>query len=228
VADSYVTVPALNLNTNTVSFAMWIRPNGPQLDYTGFLMTRSGTSAGIGYGGDFSSNRGQLIYTWNNGTTWTFPSGLMIPSDKWSFVAVAIDENNAALYLCYKDESNADVLLSTNNSTVHISEAWGGSARIGGDPNGDGRTFNGIVDEVTVFNRTLSPAEVLDLYRGGGVTPVRLSIERSAPNVILTWPQGVLQEALSVLGPWANNPAASPYSVLPSGAQKVYRVRVSQ
>ena len=145
---------------------MWIKPNGPQSDYAGLLMTRSGTHAGIGYGGDFSNNRGQLIYTWNNDSSWMFPSGLSIPADSWSFVAVVIEPTKATLYLY-----NTTAQLSATNAMPHESEAWGGPARIGGDPNNVNRTFNGDVDEVAVFNYALTPAQVLNLYNGSPRLP---------------------------------------------------------
>ncbi|HZO57052.1 MAG TPA: LamG-like jellyroll fold domain-containing protein, partial [Bryobacteraceae bacterium] len=225
--DSYVAVPALNLNTNAVSFTMWIHPNGAQPDYAGLFFTRSGTSGGVGYGGDFSGNRGQLGYTWNNNTTWEFQSGLMVLEGKWSFAAVVIEATQARLYLFYKDANGADVLLSTNNPIAHTSEAWNGDARIGRDPGHDDRIFNGIIDEVAVFNRALTPTQVLNLYQAGDTPAVRLTIERAAPNLRLSWPQGTLQEALSVSGPWTNNPASSPYVFPPAGLQKFYRVLVS-
>jgi len=220
--ESWVTVPALNLNTVAVSFTMWIKPNGAQSDYTGLFMTRNGTSAGIGYGGDFSGNRGQLIYTWNNDSTWTFQSGLTIPSDYWSFVAVVIAPIKATLYLY-----NTNGQLSATNAIPHTSEAWAGPARIGGDPNNIDRTFNGDVDEVAVFNKALTPAQVLNLYNG--VTSGRLTIQRSATNLTLGWAEGVLQEATSLTGPWSavNGAAAPSHTVTPTGAQKFYRVRVS-
>jgi hypothetical protein len=225
--DSFVSVPALNLNTNEVTFTMWIHPNGTPPDYAGLFFTRSGTQGGVGYGGDFSGNRGQLAYTWNNNTTWEFQSGLIVPEGKWSFVAVVIKADEARLYLYYKDANGADVLLSTNNPIAHISEAWNGTATIGRDPGHDNRVFGGVIDEVAVFNRALTPTQVLNLYQAGDTPGVRLTIEGAAPNLRLSWPQGTLQEALSVTGPWTNNPASSPYVFPPAGLQKFYRVRVS-
>jgi len=220
--ESWVTVPALNLSTVAVSFTMWIKPNGTQSDYAGLFMTRSGTSAGIGYGGDFSSNRGQLIYTWNNDSTWTFQSGLTIPSDYWSFVAVVIEPTKATLYLY-----NTNAQISATNAIPHTSEAWAGPTRIGGDPNNGTRTFNGDVDEVAVFNKALTPAQVSNLYNG--VSAGRLTIQRSATNLTLGWSEGVLQEATSLTGPWTpvNGATAPSHTVTTSGPMKFYRVRLS-
>ena len=106
----------------------------------------------------------------------------------------------------------------------------GGPTRIGGDPNNVNRTFNGDVDEVAVFNYALTPAQVLNLYNGVAPPPgVRLTLQRSVTNLTLGWPEGVLQEATSLLGPWSpvNGAAPPSHTVTPSGPQRFYRVRVS-
>jgi hypothetical protein len=55
-------VPGLNLNTNTVTLAAWIRPNGAQENNTGLFTTRAGTGAGLTFSTD-----NQIGYLWNNG-----------------------------------------------------------------------------------------------------------------------------------------------------------------
>jgi hypothetical protein len=217
-----VTVPPLDLNTNMVSFTMWIKPSGPQNEYTGLFVTRSGTLAGVSYGGAFSSNAGQLTYSWNNNSTWVFQSGLTIPPDQWSFVAVVIEPTKATLYLY-----NAGGQLSATNVIPHVSEAWNGNARIGADAENVARTFNGVIDEVAVFNYALTPAQVLNLYNGAAPPSVTLNIQRLGSNLQLSWSQGTLLEATNVTGPWStNNAAPSPYPVTPAGPQKFYQLLV--
>jgi hypothetical protein len=125
-----VTVPGLNLNTNTVTFTAWIYPSGSttQADWCGLLMTRSGIGAGICYGGASQNNSNMLAYTWNGNSeaTYGFISGLTIPSGQWSFVAVAISPTNAALYLI-----NTSGMQTTNNAIAHTSQNWAGVASIG-------------------------------------------------------------------------------------------------
>ncbi len=57
-----------------------------------------------------------------------------------------------------------------------------------------------------------------------------LSAQFAAPNLILTWPAGLLLEATNLTGGgvWVTNSAAqSPYIVAPSGPQKFYRVKAN-
>jgi hypothetical protein len=42
----------------------------------------------------------------------------------------------------------------------------------------------------------------------------------------LQWSPGTLLEATNLAGPWITNTAPSPYMVTPTGAQKVYQVKV--
>ena len=44
------------------------------------------------------------------------------------------------------------------------------------------------------------------------------------PNPVLSWAAGTLLEATNLSGPWATNPAVSPYTVQPSNTQKFYKL----
>jgi hypothetical protein len=166
-----------------------------------------------------------LIYWWNGASTWEFVSGLTIPSNQWSFVAVVIEPTNATLYLY-----NANGLSSTNNPIEHTSEAWIGNGEIGHQVGRlpDDRVFNGAIDEVAVFNYAFTPAQVLNLYNAAfsSAPSVTLTIQRIGANVQLTWPQGTLLEASAVTGPYTTNNATSPYTFAPTGAGKFFRVKV--
>ncbi len=215
--QTWVITPALDLNTNTVTIGMWIYPDGVQPNACGLFVNRNaGTRAGLGY---YGTDR--LGYKWNDDAqaTWNFNSGLLIPVNVWSFVAVVVEPTKATLYL-YNTISG---LQSAVNTTTHTNQSWGGAMtniRIGRD-SGANTVFNGNIDEVAVFNRALSQAEVLQL---AAATPT-VSIQPSGANVLVTWPFGTLLEATSVTGPWTTNVNVSPYTFAPTGAQKFFRVQ---
>jgi hypothetical protein len=56
-----------------------------------------------------------------------------------------------------------------------------------------------------------------------------LTVQYVAPNVVLTWPSGVLIESTNLASAvWMTNAAAqSPYTVIPDGPQKFYRVKIN-
>ncbi len=163
VANSVITVPPINLNTNTVTITAWVFPVGDQADWAGLFMNRNGNdAAGLGLGG--AAN--ELAYTWNqnSGNTWGFVSGLFLPTNQWSLVALVITPGSATLYM-----DNAGGFSSAVNTMAHTAEAFnGGTTWIAGDSaGGAGRNFNGVIDEVAVFNYALSAAQILQLYSVG-------------------------------------------------------------
>jgi hypothetical protein len=160
----------LALNTNTVTMVSWIKPNGPQDPYAGIFLqasTLDGTFAGISIG----SNGGfQISYTWNGDpATYDFPSTVTVPDGQWSFVAVSVSATQAVIY------AHDGTTFQTNvNPVPHVEQGFNGLSRIGMDfaylPE---IVFNGAIDEVAVFNRTLSSGEIYTLYGAGkgGVAP---------------------------------------------------------
>jgi hypothetical protein len=224
--NSYVSVPFGSLSTNTVTFTAWLYPLGTQESWAGLLVTRgNGVSGGMNY-----NSQQMLSYTWNNNSaaTYNFVSGLVIPSNQWSLVAMVIYPDKAILYL-----GTNGVLRSATNVLAHTSDVFGNNWQIGHDNNGGNatRTFNGYVDEVAVFNASISPPRLAAYFQaalqGGvlltntGVTPDTLqftSVNAVSGQVVLQWlGAGTLQEASSLLGPWGtstyqNNPVVSPIS----------------
>jgi hypothetical protein len=174
--SAYITwavAPPLNLNTNTVTMCAWIYPVGSQAGSTAILFQRANAgsdTSGFGYGAN-----NNLGYTWNGaGNTFGFgfgspgypELGLQPPSNQWSFVACVITPTNAILYLF-----NTNGLFSATNTVAHTNGLWANPAMIGDDPNSTGvpqnRAFNGTIDEVAVFNRSLSGTELADIYKKG-------------------------------------------------------------
>jgi Concanavalin A-like lectin/glucanases superfamily/Immunoglobulin I-set domain len=223
VASSWATAPFGSLSTNTVTMTMWVNPAGDQIGFAGLLINRnSGIAGGFGYG-----NGNQLDYTWNNNNanTYNFVSGLVPPANQWSFVAMVIQPTQAVLYLM-----NASGQFSATNVVAHTSDVFGNNWEIGNDDNSannnGSRTFTGLIDEVAVFNYSLTPAQLTTLFSAGSPQPVTLTIQPSGANVIVTWPKGTLLEANDLLGPWTTNNAVSPYTVAPTATKKFYRVQV--
>lgn len=230
-ANSFVTVPALNLRTNTVTFLAWLYPVGSQADYSGLLMTRAGsTQAGLGY-----TTANQIGYTWNGNTTWTFQSGLVPPQNQWSLVALVVSATQARLHLL-----NSNGLQSATNAIAHQSEIWDGPAQLGNDPSGGtgSRTFNGIMDEATVFAKSLSPSALSALYQAGtqGAASVTnnpvlavnvrfTSINAVAGQVILQWNgSATLEEATNLAGPWTTSANQGNQQMLPGSGSRFYRL----
>lgn len=181
---SFVTVPPINLDTNTVTITMWINPSSAQATFEGLLMNRNGgDGAGFGFGGNANgSGMAELGYTWNtnNAATWGFHSGLYPLAGQWSFVALVVQPTQAAIYLFYIDPVTLQPdLYSAVNPIPHGPEAFsGGTTLVGGDSAGlVGRTFGGSIDEVAVFNSAFTSDQLVALFsKGAGLSVVAASI----------------------------------------------------
>ena len=197
--NSWITIPALNLNTNTVTIAAWIYPIGSQAAYTGLLFCRSGgTVAGMNFNGAGTD----LGYTWNNDSgSWGWSSGVQPPAGQWSLVALVVQPSSAVVYLI-----NTNGAQAATNPLAHANQAFAGTGTIGTDTySSAARVFNGVLDEVSVFSHALTPAQIQQLYDNGHqLSQVWLGLNQSgASSLNLTWPQGTLLRATNLAGPWS-------------------------
>ena len=125
--SQYVTVPALNLNSNAVTMSGWVKRNGTQSDYTGIVFYRngSGTASGISM-----RSSGQLAYHWNDtSSSWSWSSGLTVPDGVWTFVALVITPSNATMYMQPAGAAMQSAVNTASNAARH-SAASNISARI--------------------------------------------------------------------------------------------------
>jgi hypothetical protein len=175
-ANGYLTVPPLNINTNTVTFTMWLYANsGVVYANSGLLMWRNGhDGAGVGFCGTIYSNVIQGIsmpylgYTWNNNgsATYSWSSGLALPSSTWSFAAWVLTPTNTTVYLYYVSGGKTNLSKSVLNIANNPESFSGGQTFLGADPQvpGGGRTFDGSIDEVAVFTNSMTESQIQDLF----------------------------------------------------------------
>jgi hypothetical protein len=155
-ATQYVTLPALNLNSNTVTISGWIKRNGTPSSYTGVVFYRngSGTASGISL-----RSSGVLTYNWNdNYSAYNWSSGLTLPNGVWTFVALVITSSNATMYM----QPAGSAMQSAVNSVSNAAQAFSGVSYLGQDSLG-GRFYNGSLDDVRIYNSSLSRAQVTQL-----------------------------------------------------------------
>ena len=167
--NSSLTVPSLNLNTNAVTITAWINPSTSPGTFWGLFMWRglNGDGAGFGFGGNSSGGVAELGYNWNTNSpsAYNFHSGLFPPVSQWSFVTLAIGPTNTTIYLYYVDfNTGATNLLKASQSITNNIETFSGGTTWIGSDNAANRNFGGYIDEVAVFKKTLSEAQVQDLF----------------------------------------------------------------
>jgi Concanavalin A-like lectin/glucanases superfamily/Immunoglobulin I-set domain/Immunoglobulin domain len=170
-----VRIPALNLNTNTVTISGWVKANGPQTAHAAIVACK-GTSTEVGLTVDVLGGLGLGYiwdgqdYGWSPSSDFGFPP---LPDGDWAYVALVIQPTNASIYFC--DANNfADFTSITNTFQVtHAVQAFDGATTFGNEAGATNRSFNGVIDEVAIFNRALGAGELYTQYGAavGGVAP---------------------------------------------------------
>jgi len=185
--DDYIEVPALDLNSNTVTISVWIKRDGIQSMYAGIVhceysdpcdANAPGTSAGIdfGSGGTYGfmeyepwEINHELCYFWYidandrlfDNYAWDWHTGLIVPDKLWTFVALVIEPMKGTVYM-YDGE-----LKAATNHLKHYKELWNGPARFGDQMQYADRFFKGAMDDVRIYDHSLTPGEILYLALQG-------------------------------------------------------------
>ena len=158
----------------------------------------------------FADNTGWAFQTGTDGTVAFFyglggggaPLNFAGPSsttkildDRWHHLAGAWTGSHIQIYV---DGVLENSLVQTtppvgNNRDLEIGSAWGGGSRT--------RYFHGLIDEVSIYNRALSPAEVLAIHDAGAAgkcTPPPIVL--GEPQSAVTAAGGSLSFAVTVTG----------------------------
>ncbi len=143
--EGYVALPPFNVTTNTFSVTAWVKPDGEQPEYSPIFM-HDGDAAGF----NFRPGNNVLGYHWPNGAWW-WESGLTVPSGEWSHVAMVVEPDGITLYVNGIGSKNAFAPVKVN---------FNGGVRLGNYHGWGGRYMKGDLDEVCVYNRSLTQAEI--------------------------------------------------------------------
>lgn len=242
--NSWITLPAWNLNSDNVTFTAWVYQPALPPALAGIVMTgtTNETFAGLEfYYETNSSGEFQLGYQWDEGPgndeDIFFQSGLVPPTNEWSMVALAVTSSNATLYVFNEqgtnmvtdDSSSPNGFFDPNGSTNQVMP-FSNPEYIGSDPNGGpngSQNFNGIIDSVAVFNQTMTSNQLGTLFSAALGIPPSPQISIIGSDIDLTWPAGTLLQATNLTGPWTTNTlATSPYTIAPTGGSMFYKVVV--
>ena len=151
--DYIETSAPLNIVTNTVSVAGWVKHDETPVAWSGIL-THRGTEPGC-LGLQHDGN--VLTYMWGADQYWQFASGLPIPNGEWYFAALTIAPDQGKLYL-------NGIEQTATNVAEHVPTNLDGLISVGRDIGfGGDRVMTGLIDEVRLYNKTLTDVEVLGI-----------------------------------------------------------------
>jgi hypothetical protein len=150
----------LSMGSNVdFSLSAWIKVDDLSTGRT-FL---SKNSSGHGYELTVTSGGKLRFQVWTGGPS-DFDSSATLVVSTWYHVVATYDQSNIRLYI---DGS----LDSTQSNTTDVPDE-ANTFRIGYSEAAGSLAFDGLVDEIGIWKRALSGAEVTDLYNGGtGLQP---------------------------------------------------------
>ena len=146
-SGDYATTPPLGIRTNEFTVSAWIKPDAILPDYTGIFIN-GGTSAGLNVR---ASN--ELAYHWPGGAWW-WASGLFVPVNEWSHVALVVTPTSVTVYL------NG---IGSTHVTATDSVSFDGTGYIGSYQAWGSRNYTGEIDEVCIWDRSLTQEEIREL-----------------------------------------------------------------
>ncbi len=142
----YISIPPLGLNTNELSVSAWIKIDGIQPDYSAIFM-HDGDAAGF----NFVPGNNHIGFHWSGGAWW-WDSGLEVPQNEWTHVAMTVSPTGVTVYVNGKS--------ATNNFAVPTMDFTQNTFRLGSYRGWGGRFVKGIIDEVAIYNKTLTGDEI--------------------------------------------------------------------
>ena len=173
--DSYIYVPNTVANwnniigsggTNLFSISMWIKPNDltPTTRYAIALSGLTGFAIGV-------NNGGSLLFTakHTNAETWATATST-IATNTWYHIVISYNGSGGAPTGGYVNNAGTAATLATSPVAGSFSIGTSGLAignLLAGWTNPTLAPFDGWVDDVMIFNRTLTAAEVNTIYSNG-------------------------------------------------------------
>jgi hypothetical protein len=145
--------------------------------------------------------------------TWPPVEPILLDGD-WHHAAI-VQDGSVQTYALYVDGVDQQVPFTLPATT------GGGDLWIGGADNGE--YFKGLIDEVRIYNRALSPAEIMTLVNVA--SPPAISVNRGSNGITITY-TGTLQASASLNGTWTNVvEAMSPLAIPTPQGMGFYRTK---
>jgi hypothetical protein len=158
--DDYVDLPDNFPNVTEFTFAAWVYWEGGawwqrifdfgQDTYSNMFLTPSN-----------GTNMRFAITTGGGGSELRLNAPSPLPQNEWVHIAVTLNGSQGVLYINGSEVASSTTMSLTPQDVVG-ENTWLGRSQYAADP-----TFNGKIDEVAVFERALSEAEVSTIWRSG-------------------------------------------------------------
>lgn len=183
--------------TNAITILAWINPTtlvGTQTIYA------KGFSDGSKLGIVFEVVDNFIWFLLSHEATWTYVTSAGVLSSGWNRVAAVWDGSTMRIYI------NGVADINTASFTQAIESSANDLHRVGRTPWGSG-AFNGAIDEVSIYNRALSAAEIqVDFQKNPDFSSMVLAkVAKGTTQVITTFSwQGIGSINFTMISPSQN------------------------
>ncbi|MDD3816153.1 MAG: LamG domain-containing protein, partial [Desulfocapsaceae bacterium] len=157
-------------NAFSVNFWMYSNNNGSNT----YLLGKSHPDGGQGWDVRLNSNTIQISGI--NGWAFNITSDASTTANTWHFISISSTDTEVNLYIdgVLKGTSPRSTISSTTNPF-----------RMGYTSNFGGTPFNGLLDEINIFNRALTPEEIVASYNAGSAGICRMCTP--VPTDVTAW-----------------------------------------
>jgi hypothetical protein len=164
---------------SAITLSAWINPDGDQAGNgcCGGIVTKYGSGALVSYGLDVAGDELRFVYVGDEFST----IDLDLVAGEWIHVAGTWDGSDVRLYangvqVAFGDDRFATIPDTGINVNIGSFEAFASGNRAG--------FFDGMIDEVYIFDRVLTPAEIAQL---AGLE----ATETWHVDLVMQWNQGI-------------------------------------
>ena len=218
-ASTFVEVPwSAALNTPQFTFECWAMVTGG----TGHRSPVTSRGDGPQQGYIFYADPGNAWQFWTGtGAGWNNLGGATVQNNTWVYLAGTYDGTTKRFFVNGQQVGVNQSVFVPNDADV---------LRIGaGATEGPGSFFfEGLIDEVAVYNRALSPARILTHYQAARppVQDIQVTITIDGEEIVIAWEGPATLQATSDLSvAWDSvTGATSPYRASPTGTQMFWRL----
>jgi outer membrane protein assembly factor BamB len=172
--------------TNSMTIEGWVKVNGLPTNYNfGSIMFRGDDRGGLDpYQLDIQPN-GELNFGIDNASNEGTGIQAPIATGQWVHVAATLDDGTGLMTL-YENGAVVAQTTTTIRPFATLDPTQEPGVGIGNSNALDNYNvpFNGLIDELTVYNRALTSGEVLGIYKAGSSGKVQSPVAVSNPSVV--------------------------------------------
>ncbi len=151
---------SLDFGTESFTVAAWVKTNS-FTDWQNIVSKKDGQGTAVGWTLRLDPNNRATMFVANGTNLWRASGSSTMVAGTWYHVAGVVDSEQDAIYL-YVDGSLADTKESYTGDVSNLNWPMIGTWDDGSNPD----FFDGLIDEVLVYDRALSSSEIVDVMNG--------------------------------------------------------------